>query len=346
MSSFSRRLRDACGLSLMLGLAVLAACESEANNPCPNLNVAANDSANTEFVVVRRPWNAGEREALIASIKSSGGLSLPYVGDISANADMLFDVQCASDIVSRASLQAASASPIDQTSPFGPTYSLDALRVPGVGWTSSGVDVHIVNNQQSGDTFDWLVLFWVNTTEPTWKGFIIGATANTTFPATAVNTTNFDNNNAKIGSGGGEARAATSTVWNANGSGAPNTFQVISSSVTGGSSTITTGPFLGGTSAPFQMNQNTNNVGMTRVLGGGAPLNQTASLAGTVTGTSYNCIFPTPCTTNVPNLAVAALHRELTSAEYAQLPWVAAMPENARQAALRAHALRLAALQK
>jgi hypothetical protein len=339
MSRIGRLLREARGLSALLGLVALAACDSSPDNPCPNL-LDPGDSAQASFIVVRRPWQAGEREQLIANIKSQQSLSLPYVGNISDNAELLFDPVCASDIV--ANTGPSPVSPIAQTSPFGPTYSLNAVRVPGAGWTSSGVDVHIVNNQQSGDTFDWLITFWVNQAEPTWKGYIIGASAATTLAATTVNTTNFDNGNDKTGVGGGEARASTATVWNANGTGSPNTYRVLSSGTTGGSSTVTTGPFLGGTSAPFTMNQTISNVGMARVQGSGTPTTQTANLTGTITGVSYSCVFPSPCTTNVPNVAAAALRHQLTDAEYAQLPWIAALPPATRPGVLRARAQRRA----
>lgn len=280
---------------------------------------------NTEFITQRRLWRPGERDSLINFIIANRSLSLPYVGDISDDAARFYPIDSLNEIVANPAY-----TPVAGISPFGPTLSTFGLRVPGAGWSSSSVDVHIVNTQQSNDTFDWLVVFWVNQGEGTWKGFILAATANSTFPATTANTTAFDAANAKAGVGAGEGRFSNGTFWQANGTGAPNTFQVFSSSTVGGSSTITTGPFLGGLGWSHQMNMSINNVGLTRVLGAGAPATQTVSLSGNLTGVAYSCVFPSPCTTNVPIIAAAARRGHVPDSLMARLPWMAA-----RSSALR-----------
>ena len=289
------------------------------------LPLAACDSGNsamvptTEFITQRRAWLPGERDSLIARIIVTRALSIPYVGDMSDYASSFYSLDSLDEVVPNPAFSVAAG-----LSPFGPTFSLSGLRVPGAGWTSSAIDVHVVNANQANDTFDRLGVFWVNQGEPMWKGFVIAATANTTFPATTVNTTNFDLNNAKVGVGAGEGRFSTATVWTANGTGAPNQFSVSSSAAVGGTATITTGPFLGGTQQSMNMTMNINNVGMTRVLGAGAPATQTASLSGNVTGTKFVCLFPTPCTTNVPVIAAAVRHGLLPDSLRSQLPWTAA----------------------
>lgn len=297
-------------LALLAVLALpLAACDSDTGAMKPT----------TEFITRRRAWLPGERDSLIARIIATRALSIPYVGDMSDYASSFYSLDSVDEVVSNPAFSAAAG-----LSPFGPTFALSGLRVPGAGWTSSAIDVNIVNAQQANDTFDWLGVFWVNQGEPMWKGFIIAATANTTFPATTVNTTTFDLNNAKIGVGAGEGRFSTATVWTANGTGAPNQFSVSSSAGAGGTGTITTGPFLGGTQQSLNMTMNINNVGMTRVLGAGAPATQTASLSGNVTGTKFVCLFPSPCTTNVPVIAAAARRGLVADSLLAKLPWMAA----------------------
>ena len=328
---------------LFLG-ALLAACSSEqAAEPCTDPPPANGVAPTTDFVTHLREWQPGERAAYIASVKASGALVIPYVGDISDDAEQLFDMTCTTEIIPNPALNPASPSP---DSPFGPLFSVQHTMVPGTGWTSSTVDVHIVNTRQGNDTFDWQLVFWVNNAEQTWKGYAIAANAAATMAARTVNTTTFDTTNAKTGAAAAEARASTSTYWQANGTGAPNQFSISASSTSGTPTTFTSGPFLGGTRVNLSMTFNINNVGLTRVLGSGSPATQTASLSGTIAGGAYNCIFPSPCTTNVPNLAAVARTRALTGAEYAQLPWITAMPETARLGALRAYALRRAAVQR
>lgn len=294
---------------LLLALAALPLAACDGDN-------GLTDQPATEFITHRRAWLPGERDSLIARIIAQRALSIPYVGDVSDYAPSFFRTDSMDEILPNPAFSASAG-----YSPLGPTFSLSGLRVPGAGWTSSAIDVHIVNAQQGNDTFDWLGVFWVNQGEPMWKGFIIAATAGTTFPATAVNTTTFDVNNAQLGVGAGEGRFSTSTVWTANGTGAPNQFSVSSSAGVGGTATITTGPFLGGTQQSMNMTMNINNVGMTRVIGSGAPATQTASLSGSITGTRFICLFPTPCTTNVPAIQAAVRAGAVPDAVMGQVPW-------------------------
>ena len=291
---------------LLLPLALApAACSDEQVSEPP-----------TEFIVQRRAWLPGERDSLIARIIATRGLNIPYVGDVSDNAGSFFRADSMDEIVANPAYV-----PAARTSPFGPTFSLHGVRVPGTGWTSSALDIHIVNADQGNDTFDWLGVFWFNQTETDWMGFILAATANATLPQTQVNTTAFDAAEARSGVGGGEGRASTGTVWTANGTGSPNRFRVTASAGVGAATTVTTGPYLGGTQQSMNMTMNIAGVGMTRVLGSGTPLTQTASLSGTITGTKFDCLFPTPCTTNVPLIQAAARRGAVPDSLMAHLPW-------------------------
>lgn len=254
----------------------------------------------TEFVTARRPWLPGERDSMIARIVRTRQLALPYVGDLSDNAGELLPLDSVTEIVANPLWVSAS-----YRSPLGPSFALTGLRVPGTGWTTFGLDIRTVNNNQGADTFDWLGAIWFSNADSTWKGIILAAGAGTTLPATTVNTTNFDAANAKIGAGGGEFRFSNATTWLANGSGAPNQFSVALSLWFGAVTTVTTGPYLGGTSRTGLMSININNVGLTRVSGAGAPATQTASVSGFVGAVQLICVFPSPCTTNVPIMAAS-----------------------------------------
>jgi hypothetical protein len=293
---------------------LLAACTDPAA-PEPEL-----PKPTTQFITQARAWLPGERAALIARAQRTGQFDVLGV-NLSDNAGDLLPLDSVYEIVANPYWVAPLAA-----SPFGPLFSLSGVRVPGAGWTTFGFDIHIVNTNQANDTFDWLGALWFNNADSTWKGMLLGASAATTLPATFVNTAAFDAGNAKSGAGGGEVKVTGGlTAWIADGTGAPNQFSVSSEAFLSAAATVTTGPYLGGLRRTVLMNININNVGLTRVPGGlQAPPTQTASLSGFVFGAEFNCVFPSPCTTNVPLLAEAARRGRLTAAQRAQLPWEAA----------------------
>lgn len=254
----------------------------------------------TEFITARRPWLPGERDAMIARIVRTRQLALPYVGDLSDNAVDLLPLDSVTEIVANPLWVSSSVS-----AGYRPAFGLTGLHVPGTGWTTVGLDIHTVNNNQGADTFDWLGALWYNNADSTWKGIILAAGGGTTLAATTVNTTAFDAANAKSGAGGGEFRFSDGTTWLANGTGTPNQFSVGLSFFFGTLTTVTTGPYLGGTSRTGLMSITINNVGLTRVAGSGTPTTQTASVSGFVGAVQLTCVFPSPCTTNVPIMAAS-----------------------------------------
>ncbi len=227
-------------------------------------------------------------------------MSLPYAGDVSDYIGFMLDQDSAVELVPNPAVSPSVASP------FGPAYSLGRLQVPGTGWSAAGIDVRSINNSQSPpDTLDWLGWFWWNNADSTQKGFVFIATRNTTVAATTVNTTSFDAAGAKSGAGGGEARAGT--IWLANGWVRRNTASVTQNISFSPVTTVTTGPFLGGTQQTAFMSGVLDSVRLDRVSGSGTPTPQYASATFSLVGSlRLTCIFPSPCTTNVPLIAAAA----------------------------------------
>lgn len=245
-----------------------------------------------DFITVRRPWRPGERDSVIARIIATRAFSFPYVGDISDDAPILVPVDSATDIVPNPDLGAR------RSARDGPLFSVLAT-VPSAGWTIVGLRVRLENTNQGGDLYRWLGYFFYNNAEPTWKGYVLGSTGAAAVNA-IVNTPAFDAANAQNGAGGGEARQSTGTYWQANGLGTPNRLRVTASSFAGTTTTLTTGPFLGGTLTNGTMTGSISQVVLTRVLGSGGTAQDTVNLgASSITAYYYQCVFPTPCTTNV-----------------------------------------------
>ena len=251
-----------------------------------------------EFITVRRAWQPGERDSTIARIKRNREFNFPYIGDISDDADRIY----------------ADPDSVTEIAP-NPAFALSGLNESSLlleprfatNWNITGVDVLEINSAAK-DTLHWIGVFWSNPTESTWKGFALGAAvrtaATTTFPQTVVNTNGFDASGGKTGAAAGEVRASTSTSWLGNGPGiAPNNTLQVSSSVYGAASTVTTGPFLGGTSATGSMQGRMLTIDMARATGAGSPATFQVGLdfrTAAITSIRYVCVFRSPCTTNVP----------------------------------------------
>lgn len=271
----------------------------------------------TEFVTMRRPWRPGERDSVIERVLRTRQLTLPYAGDVSDYIAFLLDPDSAVELVPNPALDPA------LVSPFGPAFSLGHALVPGGGWSAAGLDIRIVNNNQSPpDSLDWLGWFWWNDADSSQKGFVFISSRNTTVGATSVNTTTFDAAGGKSGAGGGEIQGAT--LWLGNGWTRRNTASVTLNFSFFGTSTVTTGPFLGGTQQIAFMSGVLDSVRLSRVAGTGNPSTQYASTSFTFIGSlRLTCIFPTPCTTNNAQLAAAARQGPLPDSLRARLPWAA-----------------------
>jgi hypothetical protein len=250
----------------------------------------------SQFLAARRPWQPGERDALIARITQNREFVFPYAGDISDLAPQIFaDTDSVTVVVPNPAFGTGAVA-------LAPGVSL-APRFDAT-WNIFGIDIRIVNNADSPpDTLDWVGVLWSNPAEPTWKGFVIGASAsNTIVPSLAVNTPAFDASGAKSGAGGGEARQSDGTYWQANGAASENTIQVATASY-GSPSTIASGPFTGGTVAVGAMNGRLRNIPMTRLFGSTPPATMTVDFdfrAFAISALQIICIFPSPCTSQFP----------------------------------------------
>jgi len=274
---------------LLLVAVALGACTEVPDAPAPA-------AVQTAFVTVRRAWFPGERDSMIAHIVASRALSFPYVGDLSDNANEIFRTDSVDAIVPNPDLAPAATAPLGLSA---------APMVPGTGWTTAGVDVRIINTTPTpDDTVRWLGWFWYNSTTNTQKGYAFAFVQlpATTVAATSVNTTTFDAAFGKSGAGGGEVTGNPpgNTYWQANGWTRRNTLSVTASLALGGTSTVTTGPFLGGTQQTLLMSGVLDSVRLDRVSGSGTPVTQYASITLNLVGSiRYSCTFPSPCTTNV-----------------------------------------------
>ncbi len=278
---------------LRFGLAALVA--ATAFVACTDPIAPAADPP-SEFIAVRRAWLPGERAATIAAIQAnqSWGFMSDYAADIYHDVDSVTVVASNPDF----SLRAVNGASLLLEPRFATT------------WNIGGMDIVNINiNPVPRDTVHWIGVFWSNPVEPTWKGFAYGGgglATNTILARTDVNTTAFDATGNKTGAGGGEIRASTGTLWQGNGpiAGAINDMQVTAAAY-GATSTVTTGPYLGGTKASGSMQGRLHSVSMTRIQGTDAPNPMTVDydFRGVSIGSvRIVCVFNSPCTTNTPNL--------------------------------------------
>jgi len=253
----------------------------------------------TQYVTERRAWLPGERDALIARIARTRQLSLPYVGDLSDNAADILPLDSITRIV-----------PVP---PQAPRAVARAPMVPGTGWSAIGLDLRIINtNPVPDDTLRWLGWLWFNDADSTNKGIVLAyrALSSNTIGATTVNTTTFDAAYGKSGAGGGEVSGLPGpslTYWQANGWVRRNTMSVTLNFAFTGASTITSGPYLGGSQRTSLMTGALDSVRLDRVSGSGTPATQYASINfGFTGGVQITCVFPSPCTTNTLRLSPEA----------------------------------------
>lgn len=260
----------------------------------------------SEYIAARRAWRPGERDAMIAMVESTGAL-----WGFSDLARYVFHPDSITYFI---------RNPL-YTPPSLSSRGLLFHTMPAAidtSWTVVGYDLRMIDNTQSPpDTTDWLQTFWYSNAEPTWKGYIVGASSVSTFPSTTVNTTAFDAAGGKSGAGAGEIQVTTATYWQANGTATPNKY-TITASTFGSTSTVSSGPWTGGTVASGTMYGRIHGVGFTRQSGTGLPASFTMSLdfrAVGVSASALTCIFPTPCTGQLIQAAPPGL-RELLLRRY------------------------------
>ena len=256
-------------------------------------------SEELEFIVQRRPWATGERDAQIALVKQNG--SLFFATDL---VDSLFPLDWITEVVRNPAYQGPASAAL-----HGPQFSLNAPTSGGM--TVVGLDFYIVDTtsppQVATDTTQWLMVFWYNTTDPTYKGYTVVFSRTATQGPTTLNTTNFDAVNGTSGGGGGEIRPSTGEYWEAT----AGKMSITSNSArTAGGSTIGSGPFTGGTQRNGLLGGKLQDVTLARLLPTTGS-SQTFGLdfskaANFIPAARLECTFNFPCTS-----AAAALMASL-----------------------------------
>lgn len=223
--------------------------------------------APAQYIAARRAWRIGERDSLAAYIVRTRAMD--DFSDVAAQA--LLREDSAVDIILNPAWHAAAG--------MGAAGVLPAPRIAN-GWNGRGLDILVVFDSVPGgtiqrDSLDWISLRWWNPADSTWKGWMIRGTNVATWGTyVTVNTTAFDATGEHSGVGGGEARLASGTYWEANGGGYRTTYNA----GYGTFSQLTSGPYLGGDYAVGRMGGRLNNITMPRLLGGDAPATQTFSV--------------------------------------------------------------------
>ena len=236
-----------------------------------------------EFITVRRPWLPGEQLATILAAQANH-TPIPYVGDIS---------DLAQDMYGGDSVTVVVPNPLYQAAPRGGPQL--APRFSN-GWAALGLDLSIQDRTSTPwDTLSWLGVMWWNPLDSTWKGWTIAATTATTFALRTVSTSAFDASGGSTGAGGGEAQLSTGTYWEASG----GQVQISRNNNCGGTTTIASGVWKGGTTQTCRFGGRLVNLSMPRKTGTTSPATQTVNFdfrTATVTGTRITCVFRSPCT--------------------------------------------------
>ena len=286
--SWPRSVRGAAALGALLSL---AACSD---------NLAPVPDEPAEFISQKRAWLPGERDSTIARWQRDSVLFVPHAGNLSEYADQILDPDSVVEVVANPDFSALAADPSFGLLVLAPRFA--------TSWNIIGMKIVTINIEPTpDDTLSLLGVFWSNPAEPTWIGFMFAAVpaGATSLAQTHPNSVTFDTTFAKVGVGGGELRQSDTTFWYAAGgtlSGSNNTLSISSSSF-GTPSTVTTGPYLGGTMATGTMTGRMRTISMPRQFGSTAPATASVdfNFNGTaITATSFRCVFNSPCTTNVP----------------------------------------------
>ena len=218
-------------------------------------------SAPLQFIVVHRGWRPGERDSLAANIVRTGAL-----GDFSAVAGQaLAQEDSAVDVILNPLWHAPAGAPPAGV-PLAPQFA--------AGWGARGLDILVVFDSLPDlagiqrDSLNWIAVRWWNPADSTWKGWMINATPSTTFPGgVSVLTSGFNASSGHSGVGGGEARAASLTYWEAN----SGTYMLSGNQGYGAFAQLTGGPYLGGDYAVGTFKGKLTSIVMPRQPGGADP---------------------------------------------------------------------------
>jgi hypothetical protein len=210
------------------------------------------------------------------------------------------------------------------------------------GWGSMGMDYLIVFDSVPGGTIQrdslyWIATRWWNPADSTWRGWIVRATTAPTFGWVFVNTASFDGSGGHTGAGGGEARLASGTYWEAN----FGLYQISQNGSYGARQRIPAGPYLGGSIEFGLIGGWLLWVSMPRVAGADTPTTQSVNWdfrAAPINAQRIRCYFPpiTPpagygaCTGEAFARIVAAAQAGRTraplAAGFAEEMWSALVP--------------------
>ena len=212
-----------------------------------------------QFMAVPRAWRPGERDSVAAYILRTRAMD--DFSDVAAQA--LAQEDSAVDVI----LNPAWHQPAG-TSAAGVQLAPQFAS----GWGARGLDILLVFDSVPGgtvqrDSLMWKVVRWWNPADSTWKGWMIHDTAVVTFAYDSVNTVRFDSLGGHGGTGGGEARMASGTYWQAN----SGQYRITSNTGYGTFAQLTGGPYLGGDYAVGKFRGRLNLISMPRVLGSDAP---------------------------------------------------------------------------
>ncbi len=261
-------------------LAVLLA--GDAGVSCSSDTTAPGDGP-PQYLAVKRAWRPGERDSVMQFILTTGAWG--EYSDLAAEAVPQWD-SAVDVIVNPAWSGSVAANGLFRAPAFSAT------------WGTAGIDLRIVFDSVPGgtvqrDSLNWKMLFWWNPADSTWKGYVVRATTTATFAYFTLSTTAFNAAGGKSGAGGGEARLADGTYWEANG----GQWRVTSNGSYGGMSVIGSGPFKGGNIQTGLMGGNLLAVNMPRITGTTLPTTQTITFdfSGTIYSQRMFCYF-TPVT--------------------------------------------------
>jgi hypothetical protein len=245
----------------------------------------------TQYIIARRAWQPGERDALVDRIVANNSWAgVPYVGNLSSMAPVIYsDTDSVSVIV---------PNPLYAPSMSRTWLSLHTMPPSDATWGVFGIFLKIFNEAVvPRDTLSWNGVFWYKIGEETWKGYIVAATPDSVYSAEQVNTTPFVAGGSLSGAGGGEVRLSTGEDWTAN-AGNPRTIEITAAAY--GAETQFTSeddPFRGGYYRTGTVNGRVNNVVMTP-NNGATSGNIAVDLDFRTTAISavgIICTFPVPC---------------------------------------------------
>jgi hypothetical protein len=265
----------------LAALAVLACGSEKTTEPT--------DEEPAQYISVRRAWQPGERDSTAAYVLRARAWD--EYSDLAPQAFAVWD--STTDIVlNPAWSPAASALP---GTPAPPALAPAAPQFEA-GWGSMGMDILIVFDSVPGgtvqrDSLYWIATRWWNPADSTWKGWIVRATTAPTFGWVFVSTTGFDGSGGHTGAGGGEARLASGTYWEAN----FGLYRITQNDSYGARQRIPAGPFLGGNVEFGLIGGQLWFVSMPRITGADTPATESVNWdfrAAPINAQRIRCYFP------------------------------------------------------